>query len=73
MFVILAYDIIKIYILAPSKLAFTVIINGPSHIPINRLVKASYELPLVLNAHKLAVNNVIQSGPHISHYFLSLS
>jgi len=58
------------YNLAPNKFAFTVITKGPSHIPIKRFVKAYYELPFVLNAHRLAVNKVMQRGPHISHYFL---
>ena len=58
---------------APKRLELTVIINGPIHIPINKLVKAYSELPFVLKAHNDAVNKVIINGPHISHSFLNLS
>lgn len=57
------------YILDPNSLELSVIINGPIHSPINILVNAYSEVPLVLSAANPAVTSEITNGPHKSHYF----
>lgn len=55
------------YALAPSRLAFRVMTSGPSHIPMNKLVKASSLEPEVPKAPMEAVTSEMISGPHMSH------
>ena len=61
------------YALAPSRLALRVMTSGPSHMPMNRLVKASSLEPEVPNAPMEAVTREMMSGPHMSHWWRILS